>query len=61
MSAYGFQPQCGPILVDAEVTGPVGSVVLKLVLDAGATTSLLNLTTLLSLRVALLLLHPSRS
>src|SRR5437899_368788 len=49
MSSYGFHPRSGPILVDAELTGPVGSVVLKLVLDTGATTSLINLTTLLSL------------
>ena len=35
--------------MDAEITGPAGSVVLKLVLDTGATTSLINVTTLLSL------------
>ena len=49
MSSFGFNPRSGPILVDAEITGPAGSVVLKLVLDTGATTSLINLTTLLSL------------
>ena len=40
MSTFGFHPGRGPVLVDAEVTGPIGSVVLKLVLDTGATTSL---------------------
>jgi hypothetical protein len=49
MSSSGFNPRSGPILVDAEITGPAGSVVLKLVLDTGATTSLINITTLLSL------------
>lgn len=49
MSSFGFNPRSGPILLDAEITGPAGSVVLKLVLDTGATTSLINLTTLLSL------------
>jgi hypothetical protein len=35
--------------VDAEITGPRGTVVLNLVLDTGATTSLINLATVLSL------------
>jgi hypothetical protein len=35
--------------VNAEITGPIGSVVLNLVLDTGATTSLINLASLLSL------------
>jgi hypothetical protein len=49
VSTYGFQPARGPILVDAEITGPFGSLVLKLVLDTGATTSLINPASLLSL------------
>ena len=49
MSNHGFNAGSGPILVNAEITGPLGSVVLKLVLDTGATMSLINLTTLLSL------------
>jgi hypothetical protein len=49
VSSQGFNPKGGPILVDAEVTGPFGSVVLKLVLDTGATTSLIHRATLLSL------------
>ena len=49
MSSSGFNSRSGPILVDAEITGPAGSVALKLVLDTGATTSLMNVTTLLSL------------
>ena len=49
MSSARFNSRNGPILVDAEITGPAGSVVLKLVLDTGATKSLINLTTLLSL------------
>ena len=49
MSTHGFSPKSGPILVDAEITGPLGSVVLKLVLDTGATASLIHLATLHSL------------
>jgi predicted aspartyl protease len=49
VSSARFNSRNGPILVDAEITGPAGSVVLKLVLDTGATKSLINLTTLLSL------------
>jgi hypothetical protein len=49
MSSHAFSSSSGPILVDAEITGPLGSVVLKLLLDTAATTSLIHLTTLLSL------------
>src|SRR4051812_12215011 len=49
MSHYRFDAKQGPILVDAEITGPLGSVILKLVLDTGATTSLVNLASLVSL------------
>jgi predicted aspartyl protease len=40
-----FQPGRGPILVEAEATGPTGSTHLKLVLDTGATNSLLKRAT----------------
>lgn len=49
MSSHVFGPKNGPILVDAEISGPFGRVVLKLALDTGATTSLVNRSTLLSL------------
>jgi hypothetical protein len=49
VSRFAFQPGHGPILVDAEISGPRGTVFLNLVLDTGATTSLLKLTTVLSL------------
>ena len=44
-----FDPSHGPILVTAEVTGPDRSLALQLILDTGATTSLLNNAVLLSL------------
>ncbi len=40
--SYPFDPSHGPILVSAEVTGPERSMTLQLILDTGATTSLLN-------------------
>jgi predicted aspartyl protease len=49
MSNHSFNAKSGPILVKAEISGPLGSVALKLLLDTGATTSLINLATLLSL------------
>ena len=49
MSVDLFNSKHGPILVEAEVTGPKRSANLKLVLDTGATTSLINLATLLFL------------
>lgn len=47
--SFSFDPSHGPILVKAEVTGPVRSLALQLILDAGATTSLLNDAVLLTL------------
>src|SRR5262249_21077810 len=38
-----FNPQQGLIVADAEVEGPAGVTVLRLALDTGATTTLLNL------------------
>jgi hypothetical protein len=49
MSAYGFNARVGPVFVDAEITGPAGNAVLKLMLDTGATTSLINPSALVSL------------
>jgi predicted aspartyl protease len=46
---HQFNATSGPILVNAEITGPIGSVVVKLALDTGATTTLINRATLLSL------------
>ena len=44
-----FDPSQGPILVKAEVTGPGRSLAVRLVLDIGATTTLLNNAVLLTL------------
>lgn len=49
MSGHAFRAKQGPILVEVEVVGPVGNANLKLVLDTGATTSLINLATVLYL------------
>lgn len=47
MSTHPFAPRHGPIIVDAEATGPNGVVSLKLLIDTGATTSVINLVNLL--------------
>lgn len=47
--SHAFNPKHGPILVDAEVTGPSRSITLRLILDTGATTTLLKETALLAL------------
>jgi predicted aspartyl protease len=44
-----FNAKHGPILVEAEVTGPGRSMTLSLILDTGATTSLLKETVLVAL------------
>ena len=49
MSAHSFHAKQGLILVEVEAVGPAGNANLKLVLDTGATTSLINLATLLYL------------
>jgi predicted aspartyl protease len=49
VSAHAFPPEPGPILVQATATGPASTVELKLILDTGATTSLIDFTTLLLL------------
>jgi hypothetical protein len=47
--SFPFNSQRGPILVDAEVTGPNRRMALRLILDTGATTSLLKEAVLLAL------------
>jgi len=49
MSSFVFSRGSGPIHVAAEVTGPTGSLVLRLILDTGATKSLINVSKLLVL------------
>jgi predicted aspartyl protease len=40
--SHPFNPRQGPIIIEAEVTGPKRSLALPLILDTGATTSLLK-------------------
>ncbi len=47
--SHPFDARQGPIVVKAEVTGPDRSLALQLILDTGATTSLLNEAVLLTL------------
>jgi predicted aspartyl protease len=47
--SYPFQARQGPILVEAEVTGPSRTLTLPLLLDTGATTSLIKESVLLAL------------
>ena len=49
MSSFAFNPGIGPIRVRAEITGPTGTGVLRLILDTGATTSLIDNSSLISL------------
>ena len=46
MNTATFDPKQGPILLEAETSGPAGNLSLSLVIDTGATTSLINLATL---------------
>lgn len=41
-SAYTFDPCRGLVVVQAEVFGPSGSIVLRLALDTGATATMIN-------------------
>ena len=43
MSTFPFNPRQGPIIVEVQATGPAKTTDLKLLLDTGATTSLINL------------------
>jgi predicted aspartyl protease len=49
MSVHAFNAKHRPILVEIEIVGPAGKANLKVVLDTGATTSLIKLATLLYL------------
>ena len=51
MSNHVFNPGSGPILVDVEATGPARSASFKLVLDTGATTSLIKRSALIYLGI----------
>jgi aspartyl protease family protein len=44
--SYPFNARSGPILVDAEISGPAGTSGATLVLDTGATTSTINTSVL---------------
>src|SRR5208337_1560232 len=44
-----FNPKHGPIVIEAEVTGPARSLTLELILDTGATISLLSEAVVLAL------------
>jgi predicted aspartyl protease len=47
--SHAFNPKHGAILLEAEVAGPDRSMTLSLLLDTGATTSLINEAVLLTL------------
>jgi predicted aspartyl protease len=47
MSSTPFRLGPGPIRVKAELTGPTGTAVLQLILDTGATTTLINTLSLI--------------
>lgn len=42
MKSFGFDGKSAPVLIEAEMTGPLKSISLVLALDTGATTSLIN-------------------
>jgi predicted aspartyl protease len=46
---FAFEPQSGLIIVRAELTGPSGSGILRLALDTGATTTLVNVAMLVAI------------
>jgi hypothetical protein len=47
--SFSFNPSRGQILIDASVSGPPGQAALRLILDTGATTSLVRATILVAL------------
>ena len=51
MSNHVFNPASGPILLDVEATGPAQSAVFKLILDTGATRSLIKRSALIYLGI----------
>jgi len=44
--SYSFNPKHGLIVVQAELFGPSGSIVLRLALDTGATVTMINVAPL---------------
>ena len=44
--SYSFNPQRGLVVVQAELFGPSGSIVLRLALDTGATGTMINVAPL---------------
>jgi predicted aspartyl protease len=51
VSSYTFNPGSGPVLIQAEATGPLRSASFNLLLDTGATTSLLKRSALIYLGI----------
>lgn len=46
--SFRFEPRSGPIIVEASLSGPRGQTDLRLVLDTGATTSVVRTTHLIA-------------
>lgn len=46
--SFAFNPSAGPIIIEASLSGPVGHADLRLILDTGATTSLIRSTILVA-------------
>lgn len=46
---FSFDPAVGLIVVKAELFGPAGNAVLQLALDTGATTTLINVSPLVTI------------
>jgi len=40
--SFSFNPEAGLVVVQAEIHGPVGRIVLRLALDTGATATMIN-------------------
>ncbi len=47
--SFSFEPEGGPILVRSELVGPTGHALVRLALDTGATTTLVNTGLLVSI------------
>ncbi len=43
-----FEPSSGPVIIKANISGPLGQADLRLILDTGATTSLIRSTILIA-------------
>ena len=46
--SFSFNPSQGPIVVEASLSGPMGQADVRLILDTGATTSLIRSTILIA-------------